>query len=290
MFIIVREGRAKVLEEIASGIRKEIMVTAYHGKSGHLASAFSAVEILTALYFGGIVRYDRKNPYWEGRDKVVVSKGHASLALYCILKRIGYLTAEELDSFCQPGSLLGGEPKYGDIPGVEATTGSLGHGLSFAVGIALANQLDQKAAHVYVVLGDGECQEGSVWEGALSAPTLGLDNLTAIVDHNKLQAMDALENIVHIEPFARKWEAFGWEVVEIDGHDCQQIREALLTRKEGKPVLVVAHTIKGKGVSFMEQVPIWHYRMPNRGELPILMQELGLKEEDLREEISRGEV
>lgn len=286
MFIIVREGRAKVLEEIASGIRKEIMVTAYHGKSGHLASAFSAVEILTALYFGGIVRYDRKNPYWEGRDKVVVSKGHASLALYCILKRIGYLTAEELDSFCQPGSLLGGEPKYGDIPGVEATTGSLGHGLSFAVGIALANQLDQKAAHVYVVLGDGECQEGSVWEAALSAAHYRLGNLTVILDWNKLQAMGNTEDILGLEPLAEKWRAFGWVAEKVDGHRIDDLVGALKRDKKesrDKPKILVADTVKGKGISFMEQVPIWHYRMPNAEEMEIVKSELGITEKELRQ-------
>ncbi len=275
-----------MLEEIASEIRKEIMVTAYHGKSGHLASAFSAVEILTALYFGGIVRYDRKNPYWEGRDKVVVSKGHASLALYCILKQIGYLTAEELDSFCQPGSLLGGEPKYGEIPGVEATTGSLGHGLSFAVGIALANQLDQKAAHVYVVLGDGECQEGSVWEAALSAAHYRLGNLTVILDWNKLQAMGNTEDILGLEPLAEKWRAFGWMTEKVDGHRIGDLAEALKRDREesrDKPKILVADTVKGKGVSFMEQVPIWHYRMPNAEEMEIVKSELGITEKELRQ-------
>ena len=136
--------------------------------------------------------------------------------------------------------------------------------------------------HIYVVLGDGECQEGSIWEGALSAPTLELDNLTVVVDHNKLQAMDELENIVHMQPFEDKWKAFGWNVVEIDGHNYEEIKDALLTRQIGVPTVVIAHTVKGKGVSFMENVPIWHFRMPNEQELPILMEELGLTEEDLQ--------
>ena len=141
-----------MLEDIAKEIRKDIMTAAYHGKSGHLASAFSAVEIMTALYFGDILRYDKDDPNWSGRDKLIVSKGHGSLVLYSVLKKIGYITQEELYTFCQPGSVLGGEPKYGDIPGVEATTGSLGHGLSFAVGVALANKLDQKKSRVYKLL------------------------------------------------------------------------------------------------------------------------------------------
>ena len=168
-----------------------------------------------------------------------------------------------------------------DIPGVEASTGALGHGLSFAIGIAYANKVDEKKNHVYVVLGDGECQEGSIWEGALSAPTLALDNLTVIIDHNKLQAMDSLEKIVRMHPFADKWKAFGWSIVEIDGHNYRQIKDALLFREPGKPVLIIANTVKGKGVSFMENVPIWHYRMPNEEELMVLMKELNLTKEDL---------
>ncbi len=153
--------------------------------------------------------------------------------------------------------------------------------MSFAIGIAYANKVDGRDCHVYVMLGDGECQEGSIWEGALSAPMLRLDNLTVIVDHNKLQAMDCLDNIVNMQPFADKWKAFGWNVVDIDGHDHAEIRNALLKREAGKPTLVIANTIKGKGGSFMENVPIWHYRMPNEEELPILMKELGLTENDL---------
>ena len=247
-----------MLEDIAKEIRKDIMIAAYRGGAGHLASAFSAVEIMTALYFGDVLKYDKNNFNWEDRDKLIVSKGHASLVLYSVLKRIGYISQEELYSFCQPGSLLGGEPKYGDTPGVEATTGSLGHGLSFAVGIALANKIDKRPNRIYVLLGDGECQEGSVWEAALSAPTLELDNLTVIVDHNKLQAMDKLENIVKMHPFAEKWKAFGWNVLEIDGHSVRACQEAFLTKTD-KPLVVIASTVKGKGISFMENQPEWHF-------------------------------
>ena len=182
----------------------------------------------------------------------------------------------------KPDSKFGGHPKMYDIPGVEASTGALGHGLSFAIGVAYSNKVDKKDSHIYVILGDGECQEGSVWEGALSAPTLELDNLTVIVDHNKLQAMDDLESIVHMKPFAEKWKAFGWNVLEIDGHNYEEIKKALLVREKSKPTLIIANTIKGKGVSFMENVPIWHYRMPNEQELPVLMKELGLTEADLK--------
>ena len=272
----------ETIEEICKEIRKKIFVQAYHAGGGHMGAAFSMADIISVLYFDDVLKYDASNPDWEERDKFILSKGHASYALYAVLAKAGYFFETELLHVGQPGSKFGGHPKLHEIPGVEASTGALGHGLSFAIGIAYVNKVDNKKSHVYVVLGDGECQEGSVWEGALSAPTLELDNLTVIVDHNKLQAMDDLENIVHMKPFADKWKAFGWNVVEIDGHDCMQIREALLTRQIGKPTLVVANTVKGKGVSFMENVPIWHYRMPNEQELPILMEELGLTEDDLK--------
>lgn len=276
----------ETITDICKYIRKKVFIQAYHAGGGHMGAAFSVADIISVLYFDDVLKYDASNPLWEERDKFIMSKGHASYALYAVLARAGFFSEDELYHVGQTGSRFGGHPKMHDIPGVEASTGALGHGLSFAIGIAYANKTDNKNSHVYVVLGDGECQEGSVWEGALSAPTLELDNLTVIIDHNKLQAMDALENIVHMQPFADKWKTFGWNVVEIDGHNCTQIKEALLTRSKGKPTVIIAHTVKGKGVSFMENVPIWHYRMPNEQELPILMEELGLTEKELK----RGKV
>lgn len=272
----------ETVKEKCKEIRKQIFIQAYHGGGAHMGAAFSAADILGTLYFGDVLRYRADDPAWKDRDKVILSKGHAGVALYAVLALAGYFDKEQLKTFCQAGSNLGGHPRIKEIPGVEASTGALGHGLSFAIGIAYANKIDQRDSHVYVVLGDGECQEGSIWEGALSAPTLELDNLTVVVDHNKLQAMDDLEDIVHMKPFADKWKAFGWNVLEIDGHNHEEIREALLIRKKAVPTLIVAHTVKGKGVSFMENVPIWHYRMPNDEELPILMRELGLTAEDLK--------
>lgn len=269
------------IEGICREIRKQVFVQAYHGGGAHMGAAFSVADILGTLYFGDVLNYQADNPDWEDRDKVILSKGHAGIALYATLALAGYFDKEHLKTYCQPGSNLGGHPKIHDTPGIEASTGALGHGLSFAIGIAYANKVDKKESHVYAILGDGECQEGSIWEGALSAPTLELENLTVIVDHNKLQAMDDMENIVRMKPFADKWKAFGWNVVEINGHDHEEIREALLARKKNVPTLVIANTVKGKGVSFMENVPIWHFRMPNDQELPILMQELGLTNEDL---------
>lgn len=274
----------EAIEEAAKEIRKNIYKIAHFAGGGHMGAAFSMADIISVLYFGDVLRYDPHNPSWEDRDKFILSKGHACYALYAALAKAGYFSEKELWTVGKAGSRFGGHPKMDEIPGVEASTGALGHGLSFAIGIAYANKADGKDNHVYVVLGDGECQEGSVWEGALSASTLELDNLTVVVDYNKLQAMDHLENIVHMKPFADKWKAFGWNVSEIDGHNYAEIRAALLDRQERKPTLVMANTVKGKGVSFMENVPIWHYRMPNEQELPVLMRELGLAEEDLKGE------
>lgn len=265
----------------AEEVRKWIYIIAHHAGGGHMGAAFSMADIITTLYFGDVLKYDPKNPEWEERDRFVLSKGHACYALYAVLAKAGYFEKSELRNVGKPVSKFGGHPKINEIPGVEASTGALGHGLSFTIGMALAHKIDNKENHFYVMLGDGECQEGSIWEGALSAPTMQLDNLTVIVDHNKLQAMDSLESIVRMMPFADKWRDFGWNVLEIDGHDIDQIRKALLTRKKDIPTVIIANTVKGKGVSFMEGVPIWHYRMPNETELPILMKDLKLTQEEL---------
>lgn len=272
------------INEISKQIRKYIFKTAYFGKTGHLASAFSIVEVLSVLYFKDILKYSPNDPYLEKRDKVIMSKGHASLAMYSVLTLIGYLNEEELYTFCKPGSCLGGEPKLGDIPGIEATTGSLGHGLSFGVGIAISNKLNNLDSKVYVILGDGECQEGSVWEAVMSAAHYKLDNLTVILDSNKLQAMGTLNEILELEAMKDKWSAFGWDVEEVDGHNPQEIYDVFqrnLQKQVKKPRIIIANTIKGKGVSFMENVPIWHYRMPNSDELKIVIKELDLSEEEL---------
>lgn len=273
----------ETIEEIARDIRKTIYKIAHHAGGGHMGAAFSMTDIISVLYFDHVLRYSADNPDWGERDKFILSKGHACYALYAALAKAGYFPEDELWHVGKPESRFGGHPKMHEIPGVEASTGALGHGLSFAIGAAYASKLDRKDSHIYVVLGDGECQEGSIWEGALSAPTLELDNMTVIVDHNKLQAMDALEKIVHMKPFADKWRAFGWNVVEIDGHDYAQIKKALLTRQPKIPTLVVADTVKGKGVSFMENVPIWHYRMPHDDELQILFRDLGFTQAEQRE-------
>lgn len=269
------------IEERALAIRQTVLKMAVRANGGHIAPAYSMTDIVAELFFDGILRYDAQRPEWDGRDYFILSKGHGALALYVALAMAGYFPAEELWTFCKPGSRLGSLAKKGSVPGVEATTGSLGHGLSYAVGIALACKMDGQSNHVYVMLGDGECEEGSVWEGLMAAAHHGLDNLTVIIDYNGLQAMDSVQSIMSIDGFTEKLRAFGFDVEDIDGHDYHAIQRALTTRAAGKPRAVIAHTIKGKGISFMEGVPIWHYRIPNEEEMDIALRELHMTREDL---------
>lgn len=262
--------------------RKEIFLMAYRAGAGHLASSFSLVEILRTLWLGGVMKYDPQNPRWEGRDILVLSKGHGALALYAVLKEAGCLTQAQLDSACLPGSSLGGEPHVLECPWAEASTGSLGHGLSVAVGMAMALKQDQKPNRVYVIAGDGECQEGSVWEGAQAAAGFGLDNLTLIVDHNRIQKMDFVENIVGHEDLGAKFSAFGWETLSCDGHDEEALKAALTSpRTPGRPRCLLARTVKGKGVSVMENSAAWHFRLPSRRELKVFCDELNITQEEL---------
>ncbi len=264
-------------------LKKKIFITAYRAGAAHLASSFSVIDLLYVLYCKGIIRYDVKNPWVRERDRLILSKGHACLALYVILNEIGMITDEELKNFCQPGSHLGGEPKLGAAPGIEASTGSLGHGLSFGVGVAMASRMNHDNNKVYVILGDGECQEGSVWEAAMSAANFKLDNLIVIVDDNRLQAMDSVEAIMGIRSWREKWEAFGFDVSEMDGHNLNEIEQTLKNIPDNdKPKLIISHTIKGHGISFMEEIPIWHFRMPNMEELEIVKNELGISQEELQ--------
>lgn len=269
------------IRQIALEIRKKVFKTACRANGGHIAPALSMVDIMAVLYFDGVLKYDAKNPEWKERDVFVLSKGHGALALYAVLSMAGYFEESELDTFCKIDSRLGSLAKRGEVPGVEATTGSLGHGLSFAVGIALANKIDGLDSRVYAVLGDGECEEGSVWEGFMAAVHHKLDNLIVIIDYNKLQAMDSLKNILSFDYLTQKGELFGFATEEIDGHDYVQIKKACTNLVLGKPKLIVANTIKGKGVSFMEGKPLWHYRIPNEDEMKIALADLQMSEEEL---------
>ena len=274
----------KKLGKLAKDMRRDIFKTICGGGGGHIPASLSIVEILAVLY-ANILRVDPKNADDPDRDRFILSKGHACVALYAILAEKGFFPKSELAKFGKKESILGGHPDMRKVNGIEASTGSLGHGFPFGAGQALAAKLDSKDYKVFVIVGDGECQEGSVWETALFAPQHKLDNLAVIVDYNKIQAMDRLDNIVTLDPLADKWRAFGWEVREVDGHDLTQLQEVFtsIPFAKGKPNLIIAHTIKGKGISFMENTPIWHYRLPNEQEMRVACAELeaGIFEEEL---------
>ena len=273
------------LEAIARECRVQILRMLTHAGSGHPGGSLSVIDILTTLYFGRL-RHDPKRPAWPERDRVVLSKGHAVPALYSVLARAGYFPEKQLITLRKLGSPLQGHPDRTALPGIEAATGSLGQGLSISLGLALGLKLSGSPARVYCVLGDGEIQEGQVWEAAMSAPKLGrpdhpLDNLVVILDYNKIQLDNFVTKILDLEPVLAKWQSFGWPVVEIDGHDVAQIGKALdqAEATRGVPTFVVAHTVKGKGVSFMENDPEWHGKAPKPAEAIAAIREvLGITE------------
>lgn len=241
-------------------IRIEILKAVHAAGKGHIGGAFSIVEILVSLYHGGILKFDAKNPKWKDRDRFILSKGHTGIALYAVLADLGYFPKEELNMLNQ-GGLLGEHPDP-RIPGIEVISGSLGHGLSIGTGMALADKMDKTSRKTYVLMGDGECYEGSVWEAAMFAAHHKLHNLCGIVDRNKLITHGSTESINRLEPFRDKWEAFGWEVIEINAHDFNDLEKAWGTfsaKDEGKPSMIIANSVKGKGVSFMENKAIWHH-------------------------------
>ena len=242
------------LPDIAKEVRKDILQEVYSANSGHPGGALSCADILTAIYFDLIQ---------EG-DKVILSKGHASAALYAVLAEVGFFPKEELKNFRQLGSILQGHPSYVKTPGVDASSGSLGQGLSVANGIALGFQLDHKKNHVYVILGDGEVQEGQIWEAAMTASKYHLNNVICFLDENGLQIEGTNDEVMPIEPIKKKFDAFGFYTQEIDGHNFDEIIEAVKkAKKQKKPAMIIAHTIKGKGVSFMEGKAEWHGKAPN---------------------------
>ncbi|MBU2541415.1 MAG: transketolase [Candidatus Omnitrophica bacterium] len=265
----------KRLNLVAKEVRQDIVRTSFSSKSAHIAASLSAVDILVALYFE-ILKVKSNDSLWSGRDRFILSKGHGCLGLYATLTRAGFLSQAQLKSFCRDGGCLGGHPEFGRIPGLEASTGSLGHGLSIGEGMALSFKHGRKKNKVFVLLGDGECNEGSIWEAAMSISHFKLDNICAIIDYNKLQATGRTEAIMALEPFKKKWEAFGWQCKEINGHRMNEILAALksIPFKKNKPSLIIAHTVKGKGISFMENKLIWHYRPPNEKEMMRALKEL----------------
>ena len=266
----------KNYEKIATNIRKKIVRMHTQSKSSHIGSALSVVDILVALYFH-VLKIDPKNPKDKNRDRLILSKGHAASALYATLAQRGFFTEEILEEYCIDGGKLPGHSTIGCVPGVEVSTGSLGHGLSMGIGMSIAAKHDRRDYKVFVLLSDGECNEGSVWEAAMFAAHHKLDNLIAIVDYNKIQAFGRTNEVINLEPFRNKWISFGWAVKEIDGHNFSQIEEKFreVPFEKDKPSLIIAHTVKGRGISFMENELAWHYKSPNKKQLEIALKELG---------------
>jgi transketolase len=265
----------QALHNKAYEIRQRNLIMIHEAGGGHTGGDLSAADILAALYLNGVLKVDPKNPRASDRDRFFLSKGHSSALLYTTLAFAGFFPEEELATFMQPLSRLNGHPNV-NVPGVEANTGALGHGLPMAVGAALASKMDGASWRAFVLTGDGELQEGSNWEAAMAAAQHQLDNLTLIVDRNRIQMVDRTERIVGLEPLADKWRAFGWSVREIDGHDHAEIVRTLsaLPFEAGKPNCVIAHTTKGEGVSFIKDRASWHHRVPTEEELDAALEEL----------------
>lgn len=264
------------LEAVARRLRGEIVRMSHRAKTQHLAGALSCVDILVAAYWT-LLKIDAKRPDDPGRDRLVFSKGHAISVLYAVLAERGFFPKSELESYNEPGSRLAEQPSPNCVPGVELATGSLGHGLPFAAGLMLAARIQKRSSRAVVVMSDGECQEGSVWEAAMFAPAQKLDGLMAIVDYNKWQATGRTDETMAMAPLADKFRAFGWSAQEVDGHDMKALVAAMsrLPDGSGKPVALIAHTVKGKGVSFMQDDNNWHYRSPSDDELKRALQEIG---------------
>ena len=259
--------------ELAKRIRKHALRMTSRGGSSHIGAVFSMADLVAVLY-ADILRVDPQRPEWPERDRFVLSKGHAGAGIYAALAESGFFPVEKLNTHYQDGSDLSGHVSHKGIPGVEFSTGSLGHGLSVAAGMAYAAKLDSRAHRVFALLSDGECDEGSNWEAILFAAHFKLSNLTAIVDYNKIQSLGPVAETLALEPFADKWTSFGWEVREVDGHDHAALAPALRAPGATRPVCVIAHTIKGKGVSFMENTVLWHYRTARGDEYQRALEEL----------------
>jgi transketolase len=262
-------------EELALRIRRHAVVMTHRGNSSHVASVLSIADILAVLY-GRILQKRPEEPRWPERDRFILSKGHAGAGVYAALSETGYFPQDWLKQHCANGSLLCGHVSHIGIPGVEFSTGSLGHGLPVGTGMAYAAKLDGKGHRIFVLLSDGECDEGSNWEAILFAAHHRLSNLIVIVDYNKIQSLAPVEQTIRLEPFADKWAAFGWDVKEVDGHDHDALTGCLDIKLDvdAPPVCVIAHTTKGKGVSFMENAVLWHYRSPQEDEFKAAMAEL----------------
>ncbi len=268
-------GRVAHIAQVAARLRRHIVRMTWLAQAGHQGGSLSAADIVACLYFG-VLRIDPARPQWEARDRFLLSKGHAAPVLYSALAERGYFPVSELDTFDCLDSLLQGHPDI-RTPGVDAPTGSLGQGLSVGAGMALGGRMKGLRFMVYVLMGDGELQEGQTWEAAMAASKFRLGNLTAIIDRNRLQLYDQVANTMNLEPLAAKWRAFGWRVRETDGHDIARLLTSLRRTRElvSRPTIVIANTIKGKGVSFMENNPAWHSRPITSAEASQALRELG---------------
>ena len=269
-----------LLKELSNRIRLSAMTMTNHAGLGHTGGDLSSSDILATLYLGNVLHVDPSNPTWPQRDRFVMSKGHCSGAFYSTLAFRGFFQREILATFMDPLSKLNGHPDRNKLPGVEANTGPLGHGLPIGVGAALAARMRGESWRVFVLTGDGELQEGSNWEAVMTAQHYGLDNLVVIVDRNRIQQGDFTENISRMDPLAPRWSAFGFAVAEVDGHDHATLldRFARLPIERGKPTCIIANTIKGKGISFAENKPAWHHGVPTKDQLVAATVELGLAE------------
>mgnify|MGYP000002799012 FL=1 len=256
----IKESQEICLDERSVNLREQIIKSVISAGRGHIGGAFSSLEILRVLY-DDILNYDPKDPRLINRDRFILSKGHSCLALYVLLAEKGFFPKSELSRCFKTGAMLGGHPERDKIPGVEASTGSLGHGLSIGVGLALAAKIQKRSNKIYVLLGDGEINEGSVWEAAMAASKHKLDNLIAMVDYNKVQSAGSVDSIMSMEPMLDKWTSFGFETIEVNGHDISELKEKLsLERTLSKPLAIICHTVKGKGINEAEGNPEWHYK------------------------------
>lgn len=249
------------LDERSRYLRRLAVRALDKGERGHIGSTMSLIEILRVLY-DDVLRFRAAEPKWDGRDRMILSKGHGCIAQYVLLADKGYFPVETIDTFCHRDSILGGHPESNKIPGVEASTGALGHGLSIGVGMALAARIQKRDSRIFVVMGDGEINEGSVWEAAMSAHKHKLSSLTALVDYNKIQSAGPTRDILDLEPLTDKWRAFGFATVEVDGHDVEALRSTLKRTPvdKDKPTAIICHTVKGKGIPFAEHDPNWHHK------------------------------
>ncbi len=270
-----RTENVEELKEISKRIRRHVVTMISAAGSGHPGGSLSAVETLVTLFWD-VMQHDPSNPEWPDRDRLILSKGHAAPVLYSVLAECGYAPVEALPTLRKLGSIYQGHPDKRFLPALEASTGSLGEGLSIGMGMGLAARWDKRPSRIYVILGDGEIQEGQIWEAALFGAFHKLDNVVAIVDYNRIQLDGFIKDVMEIEPFAAKWEAFGWNVIEVDGHDVAALQKAFgcAAAMKNKPSVLIAHTVKGKGVSFMENNPKFHGVAPTKDELERALQEL----------------